>query len=109
MIPLLAPAGLSLINTPAQPCQCPIANLHTLVRLISLYAQVKLFVELFSSKFQALWFKILRASGEDLKPLTGELERNLEVGSLGLEGVKICCTMQGSPACPALTNLPMFT
>ena len=36
-------------------------------------------MELFTSKFQSVWFKILRARGEDLKPLTGELEHNLEV------------------------------
>jgi hypothetical protein len=44
--------------------------------------QVKLFVELFTSKFQSVWFKILRASGEDLKPLTAELEHNLGVGCI---------------------------
>ena len=65
--------------------------------------QVKLFVELFSSKFQSLWFKILRASGEDLKPLAGELERNLEVGSacLGNQQLLSLLALQGTAcACP---------
>ena len=55
-----------------------LAPAHT--KLECFVLQVKLFVELFSSKFQSVWFKILRATGEDLKTLSGELEHNLEVG-----------------------------
>ncbi len=42
--------------------------------------QVKLFVELFSSKYQALFFKLLRAGSDDeVTELATQLAHNLEV------------------------------
>ena len=43
-------------------------------------SQVKLFIELFTSKFQAYWFKILRAEDEKaVTSLAQEFEANLQV------------------------------
>ena len=44
--------------------------------------QVKLFVELFTSKYQGLFFKLLRATKDEVEPLKGELAHNLEVSPL---------------------------
>jgi hypothetical protein len=42
--------------------------------------QVKLFVELFSSKYQSLFFKLLRAGSDDeVTELAKQMEHNLEV------------------------------
>ena len=47
--------------------------------------QVKLFVELFSSKYQSLFFKLLRAGSDDeVNELAKQLEHNLEVYSTRL-------------------------
>ena len=55
-------------------------------------AQVKLFVELFTSKYQGLFFKLLRATGDEIGPLKEELAHNLEVPPAGTpHACNPCC------------------
>lgn len=90
------PIGVSLLfewcsHPWVAPCSTPLtlvcgspnlmeATQASVIQCAAAILQVKLFVELFNSKYQALFFKLLRAGSEDeVTELAKQLEHNLEV------------------------------
>lgn len=70
--------------------------------------QVKLFVELFTSKYQALFFKLLRATGDEVDAAAKEFAHNLQVGVCRPAYMRACmhmhvCAVVGSISAVAST------